>query len=172
MTNKPIYTLLAALSIDGKIAREIKHFSDWTSKEDKSFLHTILDTSDVILIGNTSYKLAIEPLSKRNCIVLSRSVTQYKKIHDKLILCNPTVESLPRLIKQLGYKNVCILGGTQTYSYCLINNLIDEMYITIEPIVFGNGLSLFDKNDECNWKFQNVKLLNNTGTILLHYKKV
>ena len=37
------YRAYAAVTLDGKIAKHTRHFSDWTSKEDKKleFVHTL-----------------------------------------------------------------------------------------------------------------------------------
>ena len=171
MVNKPCYTAVVAVSIDGKIARYSGHFSDWTSKEDKDFLHSTLDDSDVIIVGNITYQLAIEPLQKRNCIVISRSVNTTKKINPLLSYCNPENMPLDDLIRKLGYKKVHILGGTQVYSYCLAHDIIDELYLTIEPKIFGKGLSIFDVDYQSEWKLETMEKLNNNGTILLKYIK-
>src|SRR3989338_8725514 len=80
---------IAAMTIDGKIALDTGHFSDWTSKEDKDFLHEVLDKSDVIVVGSNTYRTAIEPLSKRNCIVPTSSVATTERKSEKLLLWNP-----------------------------------------------------------------------------------
>ena len=49
--NKPLYTAVAAITLDGKIARNSKHHSSWTSREDKVFLHKILDKCGVAKRG-------------------------------------------------------------------------------------------------------------------------
>ena len=41
---------IAAVTIDGKIGRHTRHFTDWTSHEDKTFLRSLLDTSDIVVI--------------------------------------------------------------------------------------------------------------------------
>src|SRR3989338_2902841 len=65
---------IAATTLDGKIALERDHFSDWTSPEDKAFMRKLLDEADVIVVGNNTYKTAEKPLSRRNCIVLTSSI--------------------------------------------------------------------------------------------------
>jgi len=167
----PKYLAVAAITLDGRIAKNSHHFSNWTSKEDKDFLHTILDTCDVVLVGNSTYKMAIKPLSKRNCIVLTRS-SQTKRFKPLLTYCNPATESLKEIIQKNRYKKICVLGGTQIYSYCLEHNLIDELYLTIEPITFGLGLSLFETKKSSQWNLKSTKRLNKHGSILLHYKKI
>lgn len=169
------YIAIAAITLDGKIAKHSKHFSSWTSREDKDFLHKELDKSDVIIIGNSTYKTAIKPLSKRNCIVLTRAVppSPYEGMAgERLRFCNPQKTNLKKLISDHNYKTIVILGGAQTYAYCLKNNMFDELYLTIEPIVFGQGISLFESNSifTKHFKLLSVKKLNSRGSILLKYK--
>lgn len=163
---------IAAMTIDGKIALDAGHFSDWTSPEDKEFLHEMLDKSDVIVVGNNTYKTAIEPLSKRNCIVFTTSVSTSERKSDTLTYCNPaSLDVIPLMQK---YEKVAVLGGTQTYTWFLENDLLDEIYLTIEPIVFGRGLNLFEssKNINAHFRLESTKKLNEKGTLLLHYTRI
>lgn len=165
------YILLVAVTIDGKIARNKKHATSWTSKEDKDHMHKILDKCDLIIIGNNTFKTAKKPLSKRNCLVLTRSVKTTKVLNDNCTYLNPKSTNIKTLTK--GHKNICILGGTETYSFALKNNMVDEIYMTIEPYIFGYGLNLFDTLTKKQQKLQlkSVKKLNNKGTLLLRYSK-
>src|SRR3990167_1887408 len=160
---------IAAVTIDGKIAIHSGHLSDWTSPEDKDFLHEMLDKSDVVIVGNNTYKTAIEPLSKRNCIVFTASVRTSEHKSDMLTYCNPaSSDCIPLMGK---YEEVAVLGGTQTYTFFLENDLLDELYLTIEPIIFGRGLNLFESTKDvlANFRLESTKKLNEKGTLLLHY---
>ena len=162
---------IAAVTIDGKIALHSGHLSDWTSPEDKDFLHKMLDESDVVVVGNNTYKTAIAPLSKRNCIVFTASVRTSEHKSDVLTYCNPASSDCIPLMEK--YKTVAVLGGTQTYTYFLENDLLDELYLTIEPVIFGRGLNLFESTKDVLAKFrlQSTRALNEKGTVLLHYLK-
>lgn len=163
---------IVATTIDGKIALDAGHFSDWTSPEDKDFLHKMLDELDVIVVGNNTYKTAIEPLSKRNCIVFTSSVAISERKSGRLFLVNAQTADVRKILET--YKTVAILGGTQTYTYFLENNLLDEIYLTIEPLVFGRGLNLFESTKDINTHFrlESTKKLNEKGSLLLHYVKI
>ena len=165
---------IAAVTIDGKIALDAGHFSDWTSPEDKDFLHKMLDESDVIVVGNNTYKTAIEPLAKRNCIVLTSSVATTERKNDKLLLWNPAGISYSSVLQNTAIETVAILGGTQTYTYFLENDLLDELYITIEPIIFGRGLNLFESTKDVLAKFrlESTERLNEKGSLLLHFVRL
>ena len=160
---------LAAVTIDGKIALHSSHFSDWTSPEDKVFLKEFLDASDCVVVGNNTYKTAEDRLSKRNCIVFTSSVESSERKRDNLLFCNPAVADIVELLRE--YKTITVLGGTKTYTYFLEKDLLDEIYLTIEPITFGTGLNLFETNLDAKklFRLESVKQLNDTGSILLHY---
>lgn len=161
-------SLIAAVSIDGRIAAYPGHSSDWTSKEDKDFLHKMLDESDCVVVGRRTYEIAKEPLSKRNCIVFSGS----SNIQDtSSIYFNPVKQDFAEFVKEKKYTAIAVLGGPGVYTYFLENNLCTDIYLTIEPVVFGRGLPLFeaDRFDMKYFRLQSSKLLNTQGSILLHY---
>jgi dihydrofolate reductase len=164
-----MYIGIAAITLDGKIGRNAKHFSSWTSKEDKKFMRALLNTSDVIIVGNSTYKTAIKPLSKRNCIVLTRTVKSVHKKRDNLVYLNPRGTNLKQYVAESAYKTVAVLGGAQTYSYCLKMRLLDELYLTIEPVIFGAGVPLFSEIiSSLKVTVVSVKKLNRAGTVLIH----
>jgi dihydrofolate reductase len=161
---------VAATTLDGRIAAYPGHFSDWTSLEDKDLLHGILDQSDLVVVGHNTYKTAIGPLAKRNCLVFSRSLQGIEQRNEKLTFCNPEKINMHQLLNK--YKNVVVLGGTQIYTYFLEKDWLQEIYLTIEPLVFGNGLPLFESKKWALRRFAllEVRKLNNSGSVLLHYK--
>nr|AIA16897.1 Dihydrofolate reductase [uncultured bacterium] len=173
----PIYIAIAAITLDGKIAKDSHHMSTtWTSQEDKVFFRNILKECDVCLVGRSTYETSKEPLSKRNTIVLSRS--PYAKASGdvpsvSVTFCDPAKTDLKKLIEERDYQKVAVLGGSQIYTYCLQNEMIDELYLTVEPIVFGQGIGLFSADVDLNEKFQLIssQSLNTQGTLLLRYKK-
>jgi dihydrofolate reductase len=69
-------------------------------------------------------------------------------------------------------KKIAILGGAQTYAWCLEQGIFDELYLTVEPIVFGRGINLFGDKTPLDKKFRlkKIQTFNKQGTILFHYK--
>ena len=172
--DKPKYIAIAAITLDGKIAKGPGHMSDWTSKEDKLFMRALLNTCDVVVVGNNTYKTAIKPLSKRNCIVFSRSANQLISESANLLYINPAKTDFKKLIRRLKYSKIALLGGAQTYSWFLERGMIDELYLTIEPLAFAGGVSLFANQKMADYKFKlvSVKKLNAQGSLLLSYKSL
>ena len=171
--SNPKFIALAVMTLDGKIAKTVSHESSWSSKEDKKFLRKKIDRCDVIVVGRNTYEVSHGPLSKRNCIVITSRVATTTEPTALCRYVNPKTVNIKTLVQSLGYRNICILGGTRTYSLMLKLGLIDELFLTIEPLLFGSGLSLFDlplKNAPL-FRLVSVKKLNRRGTILLHYRR-
>ena len=170
---RPTFFALAVMTLDGRIAKHSNHESSWSSKADKMFLRKKLAGCDVIVVGKRTYDVSRKPLSKRNCIALTRSVATTRRAGERCLYCNPRETSLKRLIQQLGYRTVCVLGGTKTYSLMLKLGLLDELLLTVEPLVFGAGLPLFDLAASPAPRFHlvSIKKLNRQGTLLLHYRR-
>jgi dihydrofolate reductase len=49
-------------------------------------------------------------------------------------------------------------------------NIVDTIYLTIEPIFFGKGISIFNDSLHYNLILQNSQVSELTGTILTEYK--
>lgn len=169
---KPVFSAAAAVTLDGRIAAYRGQGSGWTSKEDKQFLRNFLDQSDVVLVGHTTYQVARKPLSKRNCLVLTSQVRTSFRKNRLALFCNPKSVNIPSLIERLGYRTVAVLGGQKVYNFCLEKRLLDEIFLTIEPVIFGQGLNLFeiDKLFTRKLKLVSLKKLNKQGSILARYK--
>ena len=165
----PIINAFAAITLDGKIARHANHFSDWTSPGDKLVFREHMNNSDVVVAGNNTYKTAEIFLSKRNCIVFTRSVPTLERRRDNLLLLNPEAVPLAEILSP--YQTVALIGGTDVYTYFLERGLIDNLYLTLEPLAFGNGLDLFRWNGDTTVHFQleSVRQLNAAGSLFLHY---
>jgi dihydrofolate reductase len=168
----PTINAFAAITLDGKIARHANHFSDWTSAEDKVVFRDHMNSSDVVVAGNNTYRTAEIFLSKRNCIVFTRSVPTLERRRYNLLMLNPEGVSIEEFLSS--YQTVALIGGREVYTYFLERGLIDNLYLTIEPLAFGNGLDLFRWESDKTVRFQleSSRQLNAAGSLLLHYSKL
>lgn len=65
------------------------------------------------------------------------------------------IESAVRKAKAAaGEKNVVVVGGANTVQQCLKAGLVDELQVGIMPVLFGDGLRLFENidGDKLEWK--------------------
>jgi dihydrofolate reductase len=74
-------------------------------------------------------------------------------------------------LETLGYKSALLGGGATINSLFLKNKLITEIILTIEPKIFGQGLSLFNEDLDVNLKLLEIEKLND-NTIMIKYQVI
>ena len=161
--------IIAALSADGYIGRDSAHAAMWTSKEDKKRFVELTRRSGVIVMGrNTWTTLGGKPLKDRLNIVYTKSDIPIVPGMEKT---DKDPHNLLRDLEVRGFKEVAICGGSQIYTLFMKAGLVDTLYLTIEPIVFGSGLKLFDGALDCKLELVSQSKTDK-GTIMLEYKVV
>ncbi|MBN2884788.1 dihydrofolate reductase [Patescibacteria group bacterium] len=158
-----------AITADGKIAKDKNQLADWTSKEDKQlFVQTSKDFG-VVMMGENTFKTFPKPLPGRLNLVFSYNGGQ--DIDGLLKWVQGEPEKVLKDLEQMGYKKALLGGGAFLNTLFLKKQLIAEIILTIEPKIFGNGISLFTENIEHDLELQECKKLN-TSTIMLRYKVI
>lgn len=156
--------LIAATTADGFIAREAAHVPfDWTSKEDKVHFAKKTKKARVVVMGKTTFSTIPKALPDRLNVVYSDIAYEDAET---------TTASPSDLIKQLrerGFNDIAICGGSSIYTQFMEAGVIDTLYITVEPILFGQGISLFNKPLDVQLELQSIETLNEKGTLLKTY---
>lgn len=155
--------LIAALSADGFIAKDSGHLADWTSNEDKRFFVEITKKAGVIIMGQNTYETIGKPLPDRLNIVYS-----YDKEYEGVEVTQKNPKELLLDLEERGYKEVVIGGGAQIYTMFMEQGLVDKLYLSIEPVIFGKGMTLFNKELDIKLQLENESKLGDQ-TILLEY---
>ena len=168
LQHRPRYIAFVAASVDGRISLSSNHPPDWTSKEDWEFFQKSLSRIDAVVVGRTTYESVAERLRKRNTFVLSsrpKTITR----RGTVTFVNPAKVHLPKLLER--YKSVAVLGGGAVYQFMLEKKLLDEIFVTVEPLIFGHGKEMFVGGTRITRvHLLSAKRLNRTGTLLLHYQ--
>lgn len=154
--------LIAALTADGFIARSSDHLADWTSKEDKKFFTKITKQAGVVVMGLNTYNTIGRPLGGRLNVV-------YAPATERLVGVELTQKEPSELLSHLesrGYKEVAVIGGSTIYTLFMEAGLIDTLYLTIEPLVFGQGLTLFNSELDARLKLRKVRKLGDEALVL------
>lgn len=158
----------AATTVDGRISLAKRSMPDWTSEEDWRFFQSELAKADAVVVGRNTYLAAASRLRKRNAFVFSGRISAMTR-RGSVTFVNPHKTDLGVLFGE--YKTVAVLGGARVYSEMLRQGLFDELYVTIEPWVFGRGQTLLtDGKSPFQLKLMSVKRLNKRGSLLLHYR--
>ena len=156
--------IIAALSADGYIAKDDKHAAFWTSKEDKKRFVELTKRAGVVVMGSNTFTTIGRSLKERFNIVYSHS-----KTFEGAETTQDTPQQLLATLEARGFKEVAICGGEKIYTMFMKAGVITTLYLTIEPIIFGKGIRLFDQE-----MLYHLKLISSTstenGALLLEYR--
>ncbi len=134
--------LVMAVTVDGMIAKSADHFPDWTGKGDKRLFMEISKKAGVVIMGSKTFDTLKKPLPDRKTVVLTRNRQRISS--DPRVVFSPLSPAV--LLKELakeGYKEAILAGGATINTLFAAAGLIDEMVLTVSPLVFGTGISLF-----------------------------
>lgn len=148
-----------AATADGMIAKHDSHLpTDWTSREDKKFFADTSKEAGVVLMGDKTFFTMKNPLPGRLNVVFTLEKNPPQR--EGVMWVSGEPEPVLKKLEIMGYKTAILGGGAFLNSLFLEKKLINEIILTIEPKIFGQGLSLFSKDIDCRLKLSEIKKLN------------
>lgn len=160
--------MMMAISIDGKIAKDKNQLANWTSKEDKKKFIEVSKDCGAILMGENTFNTFPTPLKNRLNVVFTKNLENKTEINDVKWVTGD-IKTVLNDLEKMSYTKVLLGGGSYLNSLFLQENLIDEIMISVEPKIFGSGLSLFNLEKDLDLKLLECSKLNE-NTIFIHYK--
>lgn len=158
-----------ASTVDGKIAKDKNHLANWTSREDKQLFVKTSKQHGVILMGENTFKTFKKPLPGRLNVVFSNQSNLENTENLKWVKGEP--EKVLEELAKLGYKSALLGGGAMLNSLFLQKKLINEIILTIEPKLFGQGLSIFSESFDIDLKLKELKKINDNA-FMVRYKVI
>ena len=116
-----------------------------------------VDRIDALLMGRNTFETVLGfnipwPYIKPVFVLSSTLEEIPEELREKVFLVNGELKKVLKKINQQGYNRLYIDGG-QTIQSLLKEDLIDEMIITVIPVVLGGGIPLFSATpDKLNFK--------------------
>lgn len=171
--------LFIATSLDGFIARENGSL-DWLvnipnpSQTDHRY-NEMIENTDVIVMGWKTYNeilsFGIEwPYEYCKTFVVTRKQDFVPSTGNTFVL-NKIDAGTIQFLKNQSSKNIWLAGGGSLVTQFLNHGAIDEMTISIVPIILGKGIRLF-VDEPSETQFETVKTeLFDTGIVNLVYRK-
>ena len=170
-------TLHMVSSLDGFIAKHDNDISwmDSTSVYEAGVsispeaIAAFLKTIDCYVMGSKTYEHALElgwPYGDTAVVVATTR---------QLPATKPSVEFYSGNLKTLvdeklapRYRNIWLVGGAMLCQRFLELGLVDEIKLTVAPVLLGEGLRLFGDSSEQKWNLKNVVAYKN-GFVELTY---
>ena len=169
--------MIAAQSIDGFISRHQEPGTDFCSTQDAAFLASSLRAFDSMIMGRKTYE------TLRDRILASTSGQYLRKIQTKtpalfseerregtIEFTNASPIAICQDLAVRGRTRCALLGGGETYTAFLKADLVDELWLTIEPVIFGTGVSLANEALDNRFRLLSTENLAN-DTLLFKYEK-
>ena len=162
--------LIAAISQNGMIAeKEGQTTPDWTSREDMDFFVKKTKEAGVVIMGRKTFDTIGNPLVDRLYIVMTRSAKGKDHVPAMLEFTQRPPQEIIKDLRSRGYEDVAVIGGAEIFKQFLGADLVTDLFLTTEPIVFEEGI-LFPEFSKDEYQLEETIKLNKTP-VLNHYKK-
>ena len=160
--------LFIASSLDGYIARENGDI-DWLPENTASGYDDFIKSVDTVIMGKTTYDQVLTfgdyPYKDKKSFVFTRT-DQNKDENIEF------VSDVEKFVKD-GFpgtgENIWLVGGEQIITSFLKQEGVDEIIISVIPVLLGKGIPLF-KNMENEIKLELIKTKKYDRLVDLHYK--
>jgi len=167
--------LIAAQSLDGFITQHDEPGAAFTSPEDKAYFQTVLADFDCCVLGAETYRVSREFIRSQSPgrplrLVLTRSPDRFSAdaIPGSLEFTNGTPAAVLTGLQRRGLEQCALLGGAQIHSLFFEAGLVDQLWLTVEPRLFGGGTPLFARRLDARLALRSVEKLG-ANTLLLKY---
>lgn len=170
-----------AVTLDGFIEGKNGEI-DWAIMDDEMGFEDFLNQIDAIFFGRKSYDLwqsytpAATNESEKKLLALTQSKDKYVFSHtqkatgDDVVYINDHIAEEVAKLKNKPGKDIWLYGGASIITTFINLGLVDELRLSIHPVILGEGKPLF-KDIE---KRLNLKLVNSqtysSGVVQLIYQ--
>ena len=141
-------SLIAAISADGFIAQDPRVPSTtWTSREDAHWFTQKTKEIGACIMGRKTFATIGKPLAGRLTVVLTGEKTLGVPLEAGVLeVYSGQPEELLESLAKRRFSAAAICGGASVYTQFMQKGLVDRLFITVEPIVFGDGVRLFNQS--------------------------
>lgn len=165
-------------SLDGFIARNDNSVS-WLEVEGSTYeagvsisqeeAAAFIKTIDCYILGSRTYEHALElgwPYGDTPTIVVTGR--EWPSVKKSVEFYSGDLKTLVDIKLAPRFRNIWLVGGAMLSQRFLSLGLVDEIKLTIAPVLLGDGLRLFGFQSERRWSLKNVVAYKN-GFVELSY---
>ena len=151
-------------TIDGFVA-EGEHVTD--------YLESLRNDYDIVLMGRRTYEFGFQfgvtnPYPWMKQYVLSRTMEASPDPNVELV--SQDMIAFVRELKVGTGRDIYLCGGAHLAGTLIVEGLVDEIILKLNPVVFGSGIPLFSKViKQTDLELTDSKVYGN-GVVLLRYR--
>jgi dihydrofolate reductase len=173
--------LIDVSSLDGKLTKWARdNIYEWSSPEDFAHFQKVREQNNLLVMGSNTFEkvkdnktAGLKPEKERLRIILTGKPKTYLKyaVPGQLEFTSESPKKLVTRLEKQGYKQMLLVSGGKVSTSFFKEQLIDELWLTIEPKIFGSGEPLVQEGVfDISLKLLSVSRLNEQGTLLLKYE--
>jgi dihydrofolate reductase len=133
---------------------------------------TFLKSIDCYVLGSRTYEHALQlgwPYGDTPVVVVTTRKWQQASTRKSIEFYSGDLNTLVDQKLAPRYRNIWLVGGAMLSQHFLEQGLVDEIRLTIAPVLLGEGLRLFDGSQkDKRWNLKNVIAYKN-GFVELSY---
>ncbi len=161
--------LYMATTVNGYIARP-DDSTPWSDEEWNAYAEMVKRVGNII-IGRKTYEIMKDGEFDRIGNPFVIVITQQKENETiPNVVFVKTPEEALKIAEEKEYTETMVNGGSTIIDLFAQKKLFDEIYLDVEPFVFGNGKPLFlPSNLELQLSLEEIKKIGN-NSFQVHYK--
>ena len=157
------------ITANGMIAR--LDGSEFSSKKARQGFQDMMAKVNVNIVGRNTFEMSKKngsfPMKGLNIVITSHKIKN--SFGKDVIITNSNPKKILEIVEKRGYKEAAVGGGVTAANF-LKEGLVNEIFLDIEPIIFGRGIPVFAyEKFEKKLKLIDTKRISN-NEIRLHYK--
>lgn len=173
--------LIDVSSLDGKLTKwKGNDVYEWSSREDFMHFQKVKSENNLLVMGSGTFDkvknlqhAGLKPEKERLRIIMTQKPNQYQQyvVPGQMEFTDEAPLELVTRLEKMGYKQMLLVSGGRVATSFFKEQLIDELWLTLEPKIFGSGAPLIQEGAfDINLKLFDMQKLNNNGTLLLKYQ--
>jgi len=160
-----------AVSVNGYITYGEDN-SDWVSETDWQVFDKLKNETGIMVMGSKTFEQFQDdfPLGGALNVVMTHKPDLLSKQVDGVLFTDKAPKEVVEMVKEKGYGQLMLIGGRDLNTSFQKDRLINEIWLDIHPVLFGDGKAIFDKIN----LFQNLSMIGLTkldnSQVLVKYK--
>ncbi|MEO8962253.1 MAG: dihydrofolate reductase family protein [Ginsengibacter sp.] len=166
--------LVFVATLDGKVTKwGNPRVRDWSSIQDQEYYRQVWKDAQVIVMGSNTYMAEKFPASQDHLLlVMTQHVSKYERytVEGQIEFTDATPEEITKQFEKRGIETITVVGGAHVATSFFKEELIDELWLTIEPKIFGTGGNfVIDEKLDIDLKMISSDRVNERGTLINKY---
>ncbi len=168
---------IVVISLDGCLTRHDRPGTAFASAADHGFFRSALESFDSSIAGRKTYEEGRASMLRaregpRLQVTLTTTPEGFAADArpEHLEFRNRGLAEVARELADRGRTRCAVLGGASLYREACAQGLLDELWITVEPVAFGEGVRMFDRPVDFAFELKSFEALS-SQTLLLKYRR-